>query len=800
MWPAKFVFFELLASALLASVCGTIAEADVAQFPRDDAHARALETLRTSLKQQQGFAKVHAAESLVALSLGEEVADIFRQELKIHGEELQYRTGIWRTLAQAAKDSTEASEFIQRLNDVALDPQSPDRGHALEALAKLRYQVPPADRPKFESLSIVPLSEDAICKHWLLAGSGSEPDLAQLVEALSHSNPRTRELAAYALQHLRLRLPSNAVKKLGDVAAAHRDSAQILSAAYATAISAQTSEWLNLILPMAKSKEGSDRIAVANALAIRGSAAELPTLIALLDDSEADVRINAANAILRIDRRNSSSVRTLDWIVLMCYAGVMIAIGWFYSRVKSVDEYLLGGRTMKPWAVGISLFASLISTLSYLAVPGEMIRHGPMILATVLSYPLAYVIISRCIIPSIMRLRVTSAYEILERRLGLSVRMLGSGMFLTLRLLWMSLIVLATSAEVIVPLFHLDKSMIPWVCAALCLITVAYTSMGGLRAVVVIDVVQVGIMFAGALLSIFLIVRSVGGVAACWPTTWAPQWDTPSLLPVPGARVSVIAAILAQLTWFVCTSGSDQLAIQRYLATRDANAARQTLRIALCLDTVVAVILAILGLALFAFFQANPSMLPDGETIDSSADQLLTHYIVRVLPVGVSGLIIAGILSAAMNSLSSGVNSTCSVIAIDWVERFRRVKQSNTEQVRQVKFISWMVGVVVVLLSLLAAMVQGNLLEKCYTVVNLFVAPLFVLFFMAMFVPWATVFGTWIAALASISVAVAIAYGNLWNLSFLMIMPISLVVGTVTGCVFSMLPIGIARPMLETER
>ena len=120
--------------------------------------------------------------------------------------------------------------------------------------------------------------------------------------------------------------------------------------------------------------------------------------------------------------------------------------------------------------------------------------------------------------------------------------------------------------------------------------------------------------------------------------------------------------------------------------------------------------------------------------------------------------------------------------------------------VREVKAISWFVGAAVVGLSLLAAFIHGNLLEKCYTIVALLVGPLFVLFFMAMFVPWATVFGTWVAAVASTAIAMAIAYGEFMGLSFLLVMPISLVVGVVVGCIASLVPIGpAARPMLEIQ-
>ncbi len=477
----------------------------------------------------------------------------------------------------------------------------------------------------------------------------------------------------------------------------------------------------------------------------------------------------------------------------------MMLIGWSFSRVKNVEEYLLGGRHMKPWAVGISLFATLMSTLTYLAYPGEMIRHGPLILSGILGYPLVYLMVGRLIIPSIMRLKITSGYEILERRFGLSVRMLGSTFFLVLRLFWMALIVYATADAVLVPLLHLDRSATPWVCIVMATITVAYTSMGGLQAVVVIDVVQTFIMLAGALLSLVMISVSLGGVAAWWPQEWSAAWDTPRFFATD-SRVSMGMAILSSFTWYVCTASSDQMAIQRYLATRDASSARKMFGISLISDACVALILASLGLALFAYFNAHPEMLPDNETVSGIADKLLPQYIVRVLPAGLAGLVVAGILSAAMDSLSSGLNSTCSVITVDWVDRFRKVPLGRVAEVKQAKLVSWLVGIIVMVLSLFTIYVPGNLLEMCFKVVNLLVAPLALLFFMAMFMPWATTLGTWVAAIVSTFVAFRIAFHEDFGLSFLWIMPGSLVAGLIVGGLASCIPLSRRRPMLEASK
>jgi SSS family solute:Na+ symporter len=304
----------------------------------------------------------------------------------------------------------------------------------------------------------------------------------------------------------------------------------------------------------------------------------------------------------------------------------------------------------------------------------------------------------------------------------------------------------------------------------------------------------------GAILSILMISINLGGPAGWWPSSWSSDWEAPKFWFDPTARVTMASAILSTFVWHVCTAGSDQMAVQRYLATRDARSARRMFGISLCCDVLVVGLLAVLGLALFAYFRTHPAMLPDGHTVVSGADRLLPRYIVKGLPVGISGLIVAGLLAAAMSSLSSGLNSMCSVIMVDWIDRFRKTRSGEAGQVHMARLISWFIGAVVVSLSLASSLVRGNLLEAANRLVNLLTAPLFVLFFMAMFVRWATPFGTWAAGLSSVAAAVVIAYTDLTPLSFLWIMPGSLAVGVVVGCLVSVLPITQRRPMLEVDK
>ncbi|MDA1056090.1 MAG: sodium/solute symporter [Planctomycetota bacterium] len=491
-------------------------------------------------------------------------------------------------------------------------------------------------------------------------------------------------------------------------------------------------------------------------------------------------------------------MRSLDLAVIALYAVAMLAIGRYYkSRVQTADDYLLGGRTMSPMMIGLSLFATLTSTLSYLAYPGEMIKNGPMMFAQLTAFPVVMLIVGWVLIPRIMKEEVTSGYELLEKRLGLSGRLLGATMFMTLRIVWMSAILYATTNKVLVPLLGLDPFWAPFLSAAMGVITLIYSAEGGMRAVVVTDAMQSLIMCAGAVVVVAMVTVDLGGVGAWWPKVWTEHWQRPVFWFRADVRVTFMGAFLNMLVWMTCTCGADQMAIQRYLSTRDAKSARRSLGIHLLTEVLMALLLALVGLAVLGFFTANPQGLASGTALIDQADELLPRFVVTVLPVGLAGLVIAAMLSAAMSSLSSGMNSASAVITTDFMGRLQRKKSSQSESVRVARVASVIIGVVAVLLSMFVGQLATNLLELCIKVVNLLTAPLFVLFFLALFVPWAKPRGGIAATVASVGVAVGIAFFKLGGLEFLWTAPAALVAGIMAGSVVSLIPWNRDRSMME---
>jgi SSS family solute:Na+ symporter len=398
-----------------------------------------------------------------------------------------------------------------------------------------------------------------------------------------------------------------------------------------------------------------------------------------------------------------------------------------------------------------------------------------------------YVIVGFGLIPLIMRQPVTSAYELLEKRLGMGIRKAGASVFLLLRVGWMATILYATSAVILVPLLQVDPSWAPVFCVVIGMLTAIYSSSGGFRAVVTTDAIQAITMVVGAIVTLAVISYRLGGVGGWWPSSWPTHWQQPSWGFDPSVRVSFGVLLLSTTLWYVCTNGSDQMSIQRFLSTRDAKAARRTLLVAQIADATMALLLALTGVAILGFYQATSTV--DLAAVQAQGDKYFPTFIMNEMPAGLAGLVVAAILAAALSSLASGLNSCCAVLERDFLadagDMSHAPELAARHSVQRMKRLTWLFAVSAIVLGIMNTMISGNLLERCFKLVNLLTAPLFILFFLALFVPWANALGAWLGLLSSIATAVLIAYapdfGIDIGISFVWMMPCALLVGVVVG-------------------
>jgi len=487
--------------------------------------------------------------------------------------------------------------------------------------------------------------------------------------------------------------------------------------------------------------------------------------------------------------------QSLDWLVVLGYALLLIGIGYVYSRrQKSSEEYFVGSRSVAPFLAGISLYATMFSTLSYIGFPGELIQNGPILLCINLAaFPVVYFVVGYGIIPLLMKLPVTSAYELLETRLGRSVRLLGSGIFVLTRLVWMA-VMLYTTSLVLVTVMGWDQVWITPISIIAGIITTFYTLTGGLRAVLVSDVVQFFVLLAGALFTLIYITVWMGGVSAWWPTQWADHWVPQPVFSLdPTVRVTVVGTFIGALIWWVCTSASDQMAIQRYLSTRDVTSGRRAFLHNVIGGVVVSSVLILVGLALLGFYQQNGSLFPATLSLKTQGDTLFPYFVSHFLPAGLPGLVMAGLLAAAMSSLSSGINSSITVISKDFIDTFAPdAKRTDRNRIATGRILAAAIGLLAIGGSQLAVMIPGNLIEVAGKSINLLLCPMFGLFFLALFVPFATPFGAYMGALYSLTAAALIAYWDLITggppISFQWIPIVALITTIICSTGFSLLP------------
>ncbi len=451
---------------------------------------------------------------------------------------------------------------------------------------------------------------------------------------------------------------------------------------------------------------------------------------------------------------------TIDYIIIACYLAMTIGVGWYHGRrQKNTREYFIGNGNMNTGLIGVSLFATLLSTISYLALPGETIGKGPYILASSIAKPISFLIVGYILIPAYMRQRVTSAYELLEERLGLRNRLLGAGLFIGLRLIWMTLLMFL-AARALTVMMGIDESWIPTIVLIAGLVAVVYTSMGGLTTVVTTDFIQFLLLFGGALLVIAHVTWRTGGFG--WiPTEWAPHWDTQPVFSLdPSVRLTLFGTILSSGCWGVATAGGDQTAIQRFMATRDAKSARFAYGANLIVSIAVVTVLSIVGFALMSYYQTHSQLLPSGWDLAYRADDIFPYHISYQLPPVISGLVVAAMFAAAMSSVDSGVNSITAVVMTDLVGRLRGTALAEGTRLRLSKGLAFGIGAFVVIGSSFIGLVPGNIIAMTQKTSNLVVTPLFSLFVFALFVPFATPWGATIGVLCGVVSATLIAFSG----------------------------------------
>jgi len=393
----------------------------------------------------------------------------------------------------------------------------------------------------------------------------------------------------------------------------------------------------------------------------------------------------------------------VNWLVVGVYLLGMVGIGyWFMKReaAATTDDYFRGGQRIPWWVAGLSIFATLLSSITFMAIPALSYAGGwnkwsgqwPIVLIVPLVV-FAYM-------PFFRKLNVTSAYEYLEARFNLAARLFASAAFMVFHVGRIA-IVLYLPALALSSVTNIDIVAAISVIGILCVI---YTVMGGIEAVVWTDAIQALVLLGGALLCFLLVVFSVDDGFGTIVSTLGREdkflsLDWGSVDIGSGTRsgwMFVLGFFFATLPAYT----SSQDVVQRYVTTSSMKEASRSLWLNIFMTLVGSAVFFALGTALYVFYAASPEKL---DPTLGSTDGILPFFIMQNLPVGVAGLIIAGVFAAAQSTISSSLNSVATAFVTDFYGRVFAPESTDAKRLRVARNVVVLLGVTGVGVAILIA-------------------------------------------------------------------------------------------------
>ena len=360
----------------------------------------------------------------------------------------------------------------------------------------------------------------------------------------------------------------------------------------------------------------------------------------------------------------------LHWIdtsIIFLFLIGLMGFGWWQSRLnKTTSDYFLGGKNI-PWVVAMfSIVATETSVLTFISIPGIAYRGNWLFLQLAIGYILGRILVSLFLLPQYFKLGVTSIYEVLGKKFGPEIQKVASAVFLITRILADGIRYLATAVIVQV----VTGWSLPVAVLVIGIVTLVYSLLGGIRTIVWIDSFQFVLYLAGGLISIFYILvnmePSVGDAFSQLSEAGKLQ-----ILNFSGDFIHdpylFISAVIGGMFLSFSSHGADYMMVQRVLGTKDLESGRK----------------AMIGSGLFVFLQFGIFLLAGSLIyiyiggVELVKDREFSTFIIDHLPIGVKGLLLAGILSAGMSTLSSSINSLASSTITDWFKGEADLKKSR---------------------------------------------------------------------------------------------------------------------------
>lgn len=392
----------------------------------------------------------------------------------------------------------------------------------------------------------------------------------------------------------------------------------------------------------------------------------------------------------------------IDIIVFLLFTDGVVAFGCsFFKKKGTSEEFTSAGRSLPGWVVGMSIFATYVSSISYLGYPGKAFSGDWNAFVFSLSIPIASYFAARYFVPFYRSQDSISAYSFLENRFGPWARIYASSCYLLTQI--------ARTGSILYLLALPMNVLLGWNIQTIIIVTsvaiVLYSMLGGMKAVIWTEAIQGIILIGGALVCMFILLFDMPEGPA----------QTFSIAMEDGKfSLGSFGSSLSESTFWVCliygvftnlqNYGIDQSYVQRYHTAKNEKEAKFSALFGGYLFIPVSAVFFMIGTGLYAFYKVHPGVLPDGV----GADYVFPFFIVNELPVGLTGLLIASIFAAGMSTIATSVTSSSTIILTDYYQRFRK-HAGNRERMLVLKLSSVGVGVAGILVAFAFMSVQSAL-------------------------------------------------------------------------------------------
>lgn len=449
----------------------------------------------------------------------------------------------------------------------------------------------------------------------------------------------------------------------------------------------------------------------------------------------------------------------IDWLVfaLMLFVSAVAGL-WHFKRAQksNTQDYLLGGRSLGLFPVSASLVASFISGVTILGTPTEIYNFGTQYWLMIISIFFSGVVVATVYLPVFTNLQLNSVYEYLEIRFNKSVRILISLIFVFDAILYQSIVIYVPALA----LNQVSGINIHLIGSIVCLVCVFYTILGGIRAVVWTDALQVGVMIAAAISVTAIGTYQLGGMSEIWnKAVDAGRIEFLNFDPSPYTRHTVWTVLIGSWLYSTAYIAVNQTMVQRYKSLDSTRKSQLSIAIFTISVMVFISICCWCGLVLLAWW-SPPKCDPRVSGLITLDDQLLPAYVMEIAGHlhGIPGLFISGVFGAALSSLSVGFNSTSVVILEDFVISCFKMKPSDRSSRIFVKVLVLFFGLLALSFLFLIEKL-GGVLAVTNSLAAIAAGTSFGVFTLGVLFPWANSKGAFIGAVAGFLMAGWASFG-----------------------------------------